>query len=78
MAKKPLLLLALDLAALAVGILTPSIWYPRWTLVVPAALFVLLIVALLWRSAGLRGYFSYRTPLVCSRWSPSCGSSSAG
>lgn len=64
MAKKLLFLLGLDAAALMPGIFIPQIRTPLWTLVVPTLLLVTLIVTLLWPSAGLRGYFAYRTPVV--------------
>lgn len=64
MLKKLLILLALDVAALMPGIFIPAVRRPLWTLAVPAVLLVVLIVTLLWPSAGLRGYFAYRTPVV--------------
>jgi hypothetical protein len=64
MPRKLFLLLALDLAALVPGIAIVAIREDLWTLAVPTALLIVLVVTLLWPSGGVEGYFSYRTPLV--------------
>ncbi len=64
LARKPLALLALEAAALVPPLLLIGIREPLWTLAVPTVLLITLIVTLLWPSAGRRGYFSYRTPVV--------------
>jgi hypothetical protein len=62
--KKPLLLLALDIAAFIPGVVVPAVRRAEWPLAIPTVLLVLLVVSLLWPSGGARGYFSYRTPIV--------------
>lgn len=62
--KKPLALLVLDTAALLPPLFLAGVRTPLWTLAIPAVLLATLIGTLLWPSAGLRGYFSYRTPVV--------------
>lgn len=62
MARKPILVLLLTGAALLVGIFSPPVWYAQWTLAVPAVLIAILVITLLWPSAGLHNYFAYRPP----------------
>lgn len=64
MLKRPLLLLALDVAALIPAIVLVGIRDALWTLVVPTVLLIALVATLLWPTGGVSGYFSYRTPLV--------------
>jgi hypothetical protein len=63
-ARKPLALFILEMLAIVPGIAIPSIRDELWTLVVPIAVFIMLLVGLLWPAAGLRGYFAYRRPLL--------------
>lgn len=64
LARKPLALFVLEMLVIVPGIAIPSIRDELWTLVVPTTVFIVLLVTLLWPSAGLTGYFSYRTPLL--------------
>lgn len=62
MAQKPILVLVGAVIAVLVGAAFPPIWYANWTAAVPGLLIALLVVALLWPSAGLHHYFAYRPP----------------
>jgi hypothetical protein len=60
---KPISLLAVSLAPLIVVAFFPATWRVGWSAAVPAGVLSLLIVVMLWPSAGTRRYLAYKKPL---------------
>lgn len=61
---KPIMMLVLAVAPLAVvAPLVSSTYDETWSFVVPLLLLLVLIAVMIWPSAGTRGYFKYKTPL---------------
>ena len=60
---KPAGIVFLGVVSLVIAALIPGIWRDEWTAVAPGGLILVIIVVMIWPSAGTRRYLAYKTPL---------------